>query len=33
MMEEEEFVALLTIEGRKLVVDRVMSHGNYKKQP
>jgi len=29
-MEEEEFVALLAIEGRKLIVDRVMSHGNYK---
>ena len=29
-MTEEEFVALLAIEGKKLVVDRTMSRGNHK---
>jgi hypothetical protein len=32
-MTEEEFVALLAIEGKKLVVDRSMSRGNYKNKP
>ncbi len=29
-MTEEEFVALLAIEGKKLIVDREMSRGNFK---
>ena len=29
-MTEEEFVALLAIEGKKLIVDREMSRGNSK---
>jgi hypothetical protein len=29
-MTEEEFVALLASEGKKLVVDRTMSRGNHK---
>jgi len=29
-MTEQEFVALLAIEGKKLIVDREMSRGNYK---